>query len=159
MCTRTSFVEGWWGQIHVWGTLRNEFWAWKIQCKVPCKVGGHRWHMEALLMEGLYWKNKGGKPNQILKNWASTQYTYHLLCTPSAFLALCIMLFKVYVVRGPMPNHKLLLGHDKMRTEIKSKCLEIFRATSSNLYFLSFTEVLVSSRLGIKQKLLPVPCR
>lgn len=72
--------------------------------------------------------------------------------TPSAFLAPCIMLLKVYVVRGPMPKHKLLLAHDKMITEIESKCLEMLRATFNNSYFLSFTEVLV--RLGIKQKLL-----
>ena len=159
MCTRTSFVEGWWGQIHVWGTLRNEFWAWKIQCKVPCKVGDHRWHMEALLMEGLYWKNKGGKPNHILKKLS--QCPVHI---PSFVYPLCFPCPLYYAIQSVCsqranPKPQTVTGPWQDGTEIKSKCLEIFRATPSNSYFPSFTEVLVSSRLGIKQKLLPVPCR
>lgn len=44
------------------------------------------------------------------------------------------MLLNVYVVGGLMPNHKLLLAHDKMSIEIESKFWEMFRAVSSNLY-------------------------
>lgn len=96
------------------------------------------------LWKGYIWRTKEGNQTTPCK----TELVCCLMCTPLSFPACCIVLLKVYVVRWPMPT---LLTHDNMSIEIEIKCLERFRATSSNSYFLHLQKYWSAAGWGLNK--------
>lgn len=97
--------------------------------------------------KGYIWRTKEGNQTTPCK----TELVCSLMCTPTVFPG--PLYCAAQSVCSQMANAKawMLLTHDNMSREIEIKCLERFRATSSNSYFLHLQKYWSAAGWGLNK--------